>query len=95
MSPRQKKLSKKEIRETGRWSAAFRAGGRKIDFCYSRLVIGNLTFYRQVMRAATAEAILDATGHTAGIGGLSCEDNWRCHGSDQQEKRRTKCAQSC
>jgi hypothetical protein len=95
LTARAKMPAKKQIRETERRSAAFRARSGQLGFAYARLVIGSLPFDRGVVRAAAAEALLNTTGHPARIRRPRCKRYGRRNGTDQQEERRNKRAQSC
>ena len=75
-------LATKQGREAARGNAAFRARSKQLNFAYARLVIGDLTDDRRVVRIATAVAILHTAGHPARIRRLGCERNWRRDGSD-------------
>lgn len=76
-------IAKKKIRSAARRSAAFRARTEQLGFAYVGLVIGNVTFDGCPMWSATAEAVLYAAGHPAGISNLGCKDSGRRDGADQ------------
>jgi len=88
-------MAKNQFRKASREGTTFRARDREFEFGNPRLIVGDLTLDRRVMRAATTVPFFHAASHSARVGCLSGDRDWRRDGGDQQNERRKESAQRC